>query len=137
MLAPQTPLTTTGQPPRRTIDPNSYRRYDGLVGAITSIDAAAAEKAYRTIRPRLNEAYQRMGNPNRDVDNAVRNALDIMLDTPIVQDPIRVVEGKGARWAYADAELESLTPTQKQILRLGPAHAERVLTWLRAFRNAL
>ena len=137
VLAPEGPLTTAGRPPQRTIDPNSYRRYDGLVAAITSMDAAAAAKAYRTIRPRLNEAYQAMGNPNRDVDNALRNAVDILIDTPIVEGPIRVVEGKGASWVYADRELESLLPTQKQILRMGPAHAEKVLTWLRAFRNAL
>lgn len=150
MLAPQAPLTTRGRPsagvptkrpvPRgveRTIDPESYRRYDGLTAALTSMDAAAAAKIYRTIRPRLNEAYQAMGNPNRDVDNALRNAVDIVLDTPIVQDPIRVVEGDGAAWAYADPALESLLPSQKQVLRMGPANAEKVRTWLRAFKVAL
>ena len=136
VLAPQTPLTTAGSPRQRTIDPASYRRYDGLVGTVTSVDASAAARIYRTIRPRLNEAYQGMGNPDRDVDNAVRNALDILLDTPIVKNPIRVVED-GATWAYADPELESLTPTQKQLLRMGPAHTEALLAWLRALRNAL
>ncbi len=137
VLAPQGPLTTIGRPKLRTIDPNSYRRYDGLVATITSMDAAGVAKIYRTIKPRLNEAYQSMGNPNRDVDNALQNAVDIVLDTPIVEGPIRVVEGDGAAWAYADRELESLLPTQKQVLRMGPAHAEKVLTWLRAFRAAL
>jgi hypothetical protein len=78
-----------------------------------------------------------MGNPNRDVDNALRNAIDILIDTPIVQGPIRVVEGKGASWAYADPALESLSPSQKQVLRMGPANAEKVLTWLRALKEAL
>ena len=136
VLAPQTPLTTAGRPTQRTIDPASYRRYNGLVTTVTSIDAAAAAKVYRTIQPRLNEAYRSMGNPDRDVDNAVRNALDILLDTPIVKSPIRVVE-HGATWAYADPDLESLLPTQKQLLRMGPAHTEALLVWLRALRNAL
>ena len=77
-----------------------------------------------------------MGNADRDVDNAVRNALDILLDTPVVKGPIRVVEA-GALWDYADPELEALTPTQKQLLRMGPAHTETLLVWLRALRNAL
>lgn len=137
VLAPQVPLTTAGRPVQRTIDPNSFRRYDGLVTTVTSLDASAVAKIYRTIRPRLNEAYQKMGNPNRDVDNALRNALDILLDTPIVEGPIRVVEGSGASWAYADRELESLLPTQKQLLRMGPANVEKILAWLGALKNAL
>jgi hypothetical protein len=137
VLAPHARLTTRGTPLQRTIDPASFRRYDGLTAAVTSMDAGAVAKVYRTIRPRLNEAYQSMGNPNRDVDNALRNAIDILLDTPIVEGPIRVVEGDGASWAYADRRLESLLPTQKQIVRLGSANGEKVLTWLRALRDAL
>ena len=30
-----------------------------------------------------------------------------------------MVESGGAGWAYADDELEALTPTQKQLLRMG------------------
>lgn len=137
VLAPKSPLTTAGRPPQRTIDPRSYSRYDGLVGAVTSIDPAAVAKIYRTIQPRLNQAYQGMGNPNRDVDNALRNAIDILLDTPVVEGPVRVVEGDGAAWAYADRQLESLSPTQKQVLRMGPANAEKFLTWLGALKTAL
>lgn len=137
VVAPQTPLTTAGRPTERTIDPASYRRYNGLVGTVTSMDASDVAKIYRTIRPRLNEAYRSMGNADRDVDNAVRNALDILLDTPIVKGPIRVVEGGGASWDYADPKLESLTPSQKQLVRMGPANTETLLVWLRALRNAL
>jgi hypothetical protein len=136
VLAPKSPLTTAGRARQRTIDPASYRRYDGLVGTVTSMDASAVAKVYRTIRPRLNEAYRSMGNADRDVDNAVRNALDILLDTPVVKGPIRVVEA-GALWDYADPDLEALTPTQKQLLRMGPAHTETLLVWLRALKNAL
>ena len=137
MLAPQGQLKTTGRASTRAIDPDSYRRFDGLVAAMTSIDPAAVAKIYRTIRPRLNEAYQGMGNPNRDVDNALRNAIDIVLDTPVVQGPVRVVEGGGAAWDYADPEIESLLPTQKQIVRMGPANAEKVLLWVRGLKNSL
>ncbi len=136
VLAPETRFTTTGRAPQRTIDPASYGRYDGLVGTVTSIDAPAVARIYRAIRPRLNEAYQGLGHPDGDVDRAIKNALDILLDTPVVQDPVRVVPQGGA-WAYADPELEELAPTQKQILRMGPAHTEAVLTWLRALQRAL
>ena len=136
VLAPQTPFTTGGRPTQRTIDPASYRRYDGLVGTVTSIDASAVARVYRTIRPRLNEAYKGLGHPDGDVDRAIQNALDILLDTPVVKGPVAVVP-KGGTWAYADPELEALLPTQKQLIRMGPTHTDSVLVWLRALQAAI
>jgi hypothetical protein len=137
VIAPKGAFTTTGRGRSRTIDPASYRRYDGVVATITSIDPAAVAKIYRTIQPRLDEAYRGMGNPGGDVDRALQQSLAILLDTPVVTDPIRVVEAGGAAWEYADPKLESLEPTQKQLLRLGPRHTEAVLTWLRALNTQL
>ena len=136
-IAPAGPFVISRAGGRRTIDPAGYRRYDGLVGTVTSIDASAAARVYKTIRPRLNEAYRNMGHPGGDVNRAVRQALDILIDTPVVRRPIAVVEGSGARWAYADPKLESLTQTQKQLLRMGPDHVDALLVWLRALRDAL
>jgi hypothetical protein len=136
VLAPQTPFTTAGRATQHTIDPAGYRRYDGLVATVTSIDASAVAQVYRRIRPRLNEAYKGLGHPEGDVDRAIQNALDILLDTPVVKGPVRVV-AKGGTWAYADPDLESLLPTQKQLVRMGPTHTESLLVWLRALQSAL
>src|SRR6185436_3277091 len=102
VVRPASPFVPGGRGVRRTIDPASYRRYDGLVQTVTSIDASSVAKIYRTIRPRLNEAYRRIGNQTSDVDNALRKAIDILLDTPVVKDPIPVIEDGKAGWAYAD-----------------------------------
>jgi hypothetical protein len=136
-IAPAGPFMIARAGGRRTIDPAGYRRYDGLVDTVTSSDASAVARVYKTIRPRLNEAYRNMGHPGGDVDRAVRQALDILIATPVVRQPIAVVEGQGARWAYADPKLESLTQTQKQLLRMGPDHVESLLVWLRALRQGL
>ena len=137
VIKPTTPFVPAGSGLRRTIDPASYRRYDGLVQTVTSIDASSVAKIYKTIRPRLNEAYHRIGNPASDVDNALRKAIDILLDTPVVKDPIPVIEDGKAGWAYADDQLEGLLPTQKQLLRMGAANVDRLLVWLRALQAAL
>ena len=133
-LEPRARLAVTRRNNRRLIDPAGYKRYDGLVLTVTSIDAAAVARIYKTIRPRLNEAYQNMGHPGGDVDAAVQQAIDILLNTPVVKGPVPLVEGAGARWAYADPDLEALTPTQKQLVRMGPAHTETMLVWLRALQ---
>ncbi|OFW42716.1 MAG: hypothetical protein A3J29_10540 [Acidobacteria bacterium RIFCSPLOWO2_12_FULL_67_14b] len=137
VIAPAGPFTVSRGGGRRTIDPAGYRRYNGLVDTVTSIDASAAARVYKTIRPRLNEAYRKMGHPDGDVDRALDQALAILIDTPVVRQPIVVVEGTGARWAYADPKLESLKPTQKQLLRMGPDHVDAMLVWLRALRDGL
>ncbi|MCC7126870.1 MAG: DUF3014 domain-containing protein [Acidobacteria bacterium] len=137
VLAPNEGVTTEGRGRTRTISEASYRRYDGIVATVTSMDAAAVATAYRTIRPRLNEAYTAMGRADTDVDVAVRRALDLLIATPIPDGPVTIVEGKGATWAYADPALESLQPAQKQLLRLGPANAARVVTLLTAVREQI
>lgn len=136
-LMPGARLSVTGRGARRAIDPASYRRYNGLVTTVTSLDASAVARIYKTIRPRLNEAYQNMGHPGGNVDTAVQQTLDLLLDTPIVKDPVLLVEGAGARWAYADPKIETLTPTQKQLVRMGPAHTDAMLVWLRALKAGL
>ena len=136
VVKPASPFVAGGRGARRAIDPASYRRYDGLVQTVTSIDASNVAQIYRTIRPRLNEAYRRMGNPTGDVDNALRKTIEILLDTPVVRDPIEIVLDEGA-WVYVDDDLESLLPTQKHLIRMGATNVDRMLVWLRALQAAL
>ena len=86
-------------------------------------------------RPRLDDAYRSLGNQTSNVDRGADQAIDILLDTPVVKDPIAiVVSDTGGGWAYADDELETLKPAQKQLLRMGPANVDRLLVWLRALQ---
>jgi len=137
LIAPTSPFVPARRGARRTIDPASYQRYDGLVQTVTSIDASRVAQIYQTIRPRLNEAYRAIGRPEGNVDAAIQRTIDILLDTPAVTGPIALTEASGGGWAYADADLEDLTPTQKQLLRMGPVHADAVKVWLRALQQAL
>lgn len=136
VIKPATPFKVVTRGGRSTIDPASYQRYDGLVLTVTSIDASRVAQIYKTIRPRLNEAYQGLGHADGNVDQAVRRALDTLIDTPVVRDPI-VVRGSPEGWSYEDDKLEGLMPAQKQLLRMGAANVDRLLEWLRALRTAL
>ena len=119
VVAPIKPFATAGRGTRRTIDPKSYGRYDSLVLTVTSIDASRVAQVYKTIKPRLNEAYQKNGHPNGNVDRAVQQALDILLATPVVKDPIALVEGDGARGQrpadipeFANIQIEVIVPPE-------------------------
>jgi len=126
VLRPQGIFEVSRGRDRMAIDPKSYRRYDGLAAAMASLDARAAAEAYRAL-----------GRTEGGVDQAVSVALQVLIDTPQVTEPVRVVPGPGATYAYADDDLEALHPVQKQLLRMGPANLARVQTRLREIKAAI
>jgi hypothetical protein len=137
VLRPEGLFQTSGSSRATTIDPATYRRFDGLARAVASLDPASVAAAYRTIRPRLDEAYRGLGRTTLTVDQAVAAALQVLIDTPQVADPVRLVPGPGATLAFADPELQRLPAAQKQILRMGPENATRVKTALVGIKSAI
>ena len=61
----------------------------------------------------------------------------MLLATPTVDGPIRIVPGKGATYAFADPRLEALTPAQKHLIRMGPENQRMIQTRLREIRDEL
>jgi hypothetical protein len=122
---------------RPTIAPSSFRRYDGLATIVESLDAKAVVEAYRTVHPRLDEAYRALGRTENGVDQAVDVALQTLIDTPVPVEPVMVISGKGATYAYADAQYENLLPAQKQLLRMGPDNVRRIQSRLREIQTLL
>ncbi|HUE85305.1 MAG TPA: DUF3014 domain-containing protein [Vicinamibacterales bacterium] len=120
-----------------TITTASFRRYDGLGTIVESLDAKAVVDAYRTIQPRLDEAYRALGRTEGSVDHAVDVALQSLIDTPVPAEPVRVITGKGATYAFANPEYERLLPVQKQLLRMGPDNVRRIQTRLREIQGLL
>jgi len=136
-IAPSGPFEVNTRGRRTTVDPDSYRRYDGLAATVGSLDAAAVARAYTTIKPRLDEAYRQMGHADGDFDRTVELAIANLLDTPVVDQPPVLVPGQGLTWAYADRNLETLRPAQKQLLRMGPDNQRIVQAKLREIDAAL
>jgi hypothetical protein len=120
-----------------TITESSFARYDSLAGLIDSLDARSVAEAYWTIQPRLEEAYRASGRSAGSVNNAVDIALQTLIDTPVPEEPVHVVPGKGASFAFARADYEQLPPAQKQLLRMGPANMRRVQARLREIKLEL
>jgi hypothetical protein len=137
VLRPEEVIVVRGTRSQMAIDPQSYRRYDSITAALMSLNPKGVAEAYRTIEPRLDEAYRALGTSENTVDEAVTVALNTLLSTPEVRDPIRVVPGKGATYAFADPKVEALPPVQKQIIRMGPANAAAIHERLRAIADAI
>jgi hypothetical protein len=118
------------------IDPRSYDRYTPLAGAIASIDTAGSARLYTMLKPRIEEAHRDLGYPDTSFDRTLERAIVSLLETPVVEGPIRV-EPAGIGYRYEDARLEELTAAQKHLLRFGPANVQTVQDALRDLALAL
>ncbi|MCY3932904.1 MAG: DUF3014 domain-containing protein [Acidobacteria bacterium] len=113
----------------------SYRRYDLAVEVLDSIDVAGAAGAYERLEPLLERAHDELGYPN-EFGDTLELAVTKLLATPIPDGPpelrLRVIS-----FEYVDPALESLSPAQKLLLRLGPENGERVRSKVRELYGAL
>lgn len=118
-------------------DPAGYRRYDTVAGIFASLDVDGAARLYRRLSPLFDQAYRDLGYPDADFDDTLRRAIDHLLAAPVPPaSPVLEPVGGGG-YAYADPDLEALSPAQKHLLRAGPDNVRKIQTQLRALRAAL
>jgi hypothetical protein len=112
------------------------RRSDAFVRALTRLDPAQVARVYEPLRPYAEAAYAEVGRPGRSFDAVMHAGIRQLLATPIPPTEPEL-QLKGAVYQYADPALEGLNGAQKQLLRLGLAHARAVQAWLQAYEKAL
>jgi hypothetical protein len=117
------------------IDPRSFERYGPIADAVDSVDPQDAARLCGTLKPRLVEAYGELGREGT-FDAALERAIVALLRTPAVGPDTRVVPS-GASYAFEDKTLESLTPAQKQLARMGPRNARIIQDKLRQVALAI
>jgi hypothetical protein len=135
VLRPSAPYRITTRDGIVTTDPRSYERYTTIADAIASVDPAGASRLYATLKPRIEEAQRDLGAGD-SFDKTLERAIVTLLSTPTVDGSERL-KPKGIGYGYADERLESLTPAQKQLLRMGPRNVRVIKTKLRDIALAL
>lgn len=118
------------------VDPANYQRYNYLTDRLNAIDSNKLIELFHLFRPLLEQAYEELGYPAEDLDNAIVAALDQILSTPILTTPIALTH-ESVQYKYADTKLEALPPIQKQLLRMGPDHTQKIQTKARGLRESL
>jgi hypothetical protein len=129
-LSPGAPFRVSEEGSGARVDPRSYQRFDTHAAAVSGIDARSAARLYATLKPRIDDAYEELGAPHGDVDRTLERAIAHLLRTPAVQGPIAVVPATTV-FKYEDPALESLSPAQKQLVRMGPMNLRIVQSKLR------
>ena len=118
------------------VDPRNYDRYTSLAEASASLDPAGSARRYTALKPLIDQAYAELGYPDIPFDRMLERAIIRLLDTPVVEDPVRV-KPEGIGWVYADARLEDLSGAQRQLLRMGARNQQIVQESLRNIALAL
>ena len=113
-----------------SIDPRSYARYDLYGDAISALDARGAARLYATLKPRIQDAYRELGNPNDDFDRLMGRAIDELLATPVLEGRVALVS-KSVSYEFADSRVQSLSSAQRQLLRMGPRNVKLIQAKLR------
>jgi hypothetical protein len=135
-LAPSRPFVVEARGSDFVIDPRSYARYNGIAETVASLDADGLARVYATLHPRLQEAYQELGYPGSDFDAAMERAIARLLSTPQLGETVQVRQAP-VLYKFSDERIESLSPAQKQLLRMGPRNVRLVQDKLREIGRAL
>jgi hypothetical protein len=133
--APKEKFQTLGAGRTLRIDPASYARYNALANTIDAIDPDGAARAYRRLRPLMQQAFDELGYVNLSFDDRLARALGRLVDVPVQEGDV-MLRATSVTFQYADPELEALSPAQKHMLRMGPHNMRLVQTKLRAFARA-
>jgi len=136
LSAPEGKFATHSSDGTIWLNAGNYERYDRTINTLTSLPMDSMAKMFHFTRPLLENAFSEMGYNPRQMDGIILQAIDVILATPIVAEPIRLTRDSVV-YKFADPALESLLPLQKQLLRTGPENTKRIQQQAKALREAL
>lgn len=118
------------------MDEAAYARFDPVIETFVAVDTDAAIALYRTLSPLFQQAYAELGFRDTSFDEVLRQALENVLASRDLEGPFQLVK-PSVMYLYADANIENLSPAQKQLLRLGPENRTALKAKLRQFADRL
>jgi hypothetical protein len=136
-LAPKQRFKASGRRPRQIVpDPAGFKGYDAFADVIGALDANAVAAAYRSVEPLFDVAYEELGHPEGGFRKGLDRAMKALLAVPVLRDDVALVP-HAIGFRYVDPKLETLTPAQKQFLRIGPRNVRIVQGKLEELQAAL
>lgn len=114
------------------MEEDAYTRFDGFIDTMTAVDTEQAFALYRLLRPLFQQAYAEIGYRGRDFDDALRQAINNVLQATDVEGPFQLVK-PSVMYLFADSELENADAVHKQLIRIGPRNSTRLMAKLAEF----
>lgn len=140
-------FTTTTRGDVTTISADNARRYTPFVLLVESIDMRRAAATYLRLYPLIQQAYEDLGFPGRHFNDRLVEVIDVLLATPEIETPLKVVlptisgpvlpDRPWVLYAFDAPELKALTAGQKILLRMGPVNERRLKAKLAEIRGLI
>ncbi len=111
-------------------------RYSPYISLFASLNTPALITLYGFYLPTLEAAYQELGIGHGDFHNTLIKAIDVLLDAPITQDAILLIQ-PSVMYKFSDPTLEKLPSAHKLMLRMGQENREALKLELKAFKTRL
>jgi hypothetical protein len=135
-IPPSEPFTVFKQAGRLYIEPSAFTRYNVYAQTFAEVNTDNLIVLLEQYERELVNKFSEIAPPDTTFENALLDAINVLLDTPIVKLPVEVSTNR-AMYQYANPQLEALSPPQKQLLRMGPYNVRIVKRKLRELREAL
>ena len=119
-----------------TLDPAGFSRYDGLANTLAEVNVPAVVMLYDLLAVALEGVWAGLGYADMTFEDAALGALNMILLAPTTDLEARLYKDE-ANWRYEDDSLETLPALQKQLMRMGPANAEKIQDKARELRGAM
>jgi hypothetical protein len=134
--SPEGSFTTHRQDDEIWLNAGNYERYDDVISILLKVDMQNMAQFFHRVRPLLESAFAELGYRPRQMDGIILQTIDNILTTPVIIEPLKLTRDS-VTYKFADPELESLMPLQKQLLRAGPENTRRIQQQAKALREAL
>lgn len=125
---------TSGEGDERIVSPHNAERYTPYIRLIEAVDSGKLVAVYRQFYPLFQRAYVDIGFPKGYFNDRLVEAIDDLLATPEIDEPIKLVQPK-VLFQFADPELAGRSSGQKIMIRMGRDHAARLKVKLRDIRE--
>jgi hypothetical protein len=121
---------------RLVVEPSSYRRYDAMTATFVSLDTQGTTRLFAKLEPLMEDAYRELGLTDEPFRQVLGRAFGRLLAVDVPASPPELAH-PSVESIYSDQRLEDLTPTEKDLLRVGPENGRRIQAKLRELAAAM
>lgn len=125
---------TEGEGESLVIGAMNSARYTTYIQLLQAINPSKLVSVYAQFYPLFQRAYEELGYPKAYFNDRLVEAIDDLLATPDVQEPLRLVQPK-VLFQFADPTLAERSAGQKMLLRMGSENAAKIKAKLREVRR--
>lgn len=129
-------LEVSGDEDHPVLTTANAARYEPLVRMLSETPTPELIDLYARLYPLFQEAYVELGYPEGYFNDRLVAVIDHLLEAPEIEGEIKLARPH-VMYEFADPRLESLSPGQKLLVRMGPANTRTLKAKLREIRAAI